>query len=159
MARLTLLHPATFGLALGLFAGAPAAPALATSCDMHTINARSVDETARAIWEQSDILGFGLVRQGPGAPVIQQQEVELFAPLKGEASVVRLAPEWVNKVGRMDDKIRWFDAKPEEVRLYALVHTPQGPAMDVCTMMTIRSKPASELYPALVRMARARRER
>lgn len=156
MARLSVLHPATFALALSLLAGAPVAPAVATSCDMHTINARSVEETARAIWERSDVLGFGLVRQGPGAPVIQQQEVELFAPLKGEASVVRLAPERVNKVGRVDWMIRWFDAKPEEVRLFALVHTPDGAAMDVCTMMTIRSKPASELYPALVRMARAR---
>jgi hypothetical protein len=158
MARLTFLHPATFGLALSLLAAAPAAPALATSCDMHTINGRSVDENARAIWDQSDVLGFGLVRQGPGAPVIQQQEVEIFAPLKGEASVVPLAPKWVNRVGQMDDKIRWFDSKPEEVRLFALVHTPQGAAMHVCTMMSIRSKPASELYPALVRLARERRK-
>jgi hypothetical protein len=156
MARLRLLHPS--GLAFALFAAASGVPAWAASCDMRTINARSADETARAIWEQSDDLGLGFVRQGPGAPAIQQQEVEIFAPLKGEASVVRLAPEWVNKVGRVDGMIRWFDAKPDEVRLFALVHTPQGAAMHVCTMMTIRSKPASQLYPALVRVARVRGE-
>lgn len=158
MARLTFLHPATFGFALSLLAAAPSAPALATSCDTHTINARSVDETARAIWDTSDILGFGFVRELPGAPVVQQQEVEIFAPLKGEASVVRLAPERVNKVGRVDGMIRWFDSKPEEVRLFALVHTPQGAATHICEMMSIQSKPASELYPALVRLARSRGE-
>jgi hypothetical protein len=156
MGRMTFLRTATFAFAFSLVAGAAAAPALATSCDTHTINARSVDETAQAIWEESDILGFGFVRELPGAPALQQQEVEIFAALKGEAEVVRLAPERVNRVGRVDGMIRWFHAKPEEVRLFALVRTPQGAATHVCEMANIESKPASELYPALVRLALAR---
>jgi hypothetical protein len=155
---MTFLRTAAFGLVLSLVAGAPIAPAMATSCDTATIKARSVDETAQAIWDSSDILGFGFVRELPGAPAVQQQEVEIFAPLKGEASVVRLAPLWVNGVGREDGMIRWFDVKPEEVRLFALVRTRQGAATHICEMMSIQSKPASELYPALVRLARARRE-
>jgi hypothetical protein len=155
MAQLTCLHPATFALALSL-AGALAAPAFATSCDTHMIEARSVDETARMIWDSNDVIGFGFVRELPGAPAIQQQEVDIFAPLKGKAGVVRLAPLWVNGVGREDGMIRWFYSKPEEVRLLALVHTPQGAAMHTCQMASIQSKPASELYPALVRLARER---
>ena len=156
MARLSFLAPATFGFALCL-AGAPAAPAFATSCDTHTIKARSVDETAQVIWNSNDVIGFGFVREPPGAPAIQQQEVDIFAPLKGKAGVVRLAPLWVNGVGREDGMIRWFNSEPEEVRLLALVHTPQGAAMHTCQMASIQSKPASELYPALVRVARERR--
>jgi hypothetical protein len=155
---MTFLRTAAFGLAFSLLAAAPVATAMATSCDTHAINARSVDETAQAIWDSSDILGFGFVRELPGAPAVQQQEIEIFAALKGEASVVRLAPERVNRVGRVDGMIRWFHAKPEEVRLFALVRTPQGAATHICEMANIQSKPASELYPALVRLARARRE-
>ena len=157
MTRPTFLHPAAFRFALSLLAGAAAAPALATSCDTHTIQARSVGETARVIWESSDVIGFGFVRELPGAPAVQQQEVEIFAALKGEAGPVRLAPLWVNGVGREDGMIRWFYWKPDEVRLVALVHTPDGAAMHICQMASIQSKPASELYPALVRLARSRR--
>lgn len=157
MARLTIAHAATFGLTLSLLAGAPVAPAMATSCDTRAIEARSVDETARVIWDSSDVIGFGFVRQLPGAPALQQQEVDIFAALKGEAGVVRLAPLWVNGVGREDGLIRWFDSKPEEVRLLALIHTPQGAATHICQIANIQSKPASELYPALLRVARARR--
>lgn len=158
MGRMTSLRTAAFGLAFGLAAGTPAAPALATSCDTHAIEARSVEETAQAIWDSAGILGFGFVRELPGGPAVQQQEVEIFAALKGEASVVRLAPFRVNRVGRVDGMIRWFYSKPEEVRLFALVHTPEGAATHICEMANIVSKPAAELYPALVRLARARRE-
>lgn len=159
MGRMTFRRAMAFGLASGLLAGAPVAPAMATSCDTTTINARSVDETAQAIWEASDVIGFGFVRQLPGAPALQQQEVEIFAALKGEAGAVRLAPEWVNRVGRVDGMIRWFHSKPEEVSLFALVHTPQGAATHLCTMANIQSKPASELYPALARFARSKENR
>jgi hypothetical protein len=157
MARLTFLDPVTFGLALSLVTGAPAAPALGTSCDTRSIEARSVDETAQVIWDSSDLLGFGFVRELPGAPAIQQQEVEIFAALKGEASVVRLAPLRVNGVGRQDGMIRWFYSKPEEVRLLALVRTPEGAVTPTCLAANIVSKPAPELYPALMRVARSRR--
>lgn len=158
MARLTFLDPTTFGIALSLVAGGLAVPVRATSCDSRTIEARSVDETAQMIWESSDILGFGFVREVPGAPAVQQQEVEIFAALKGEASVVRLAPLWVNGVGRQDGMIRWFYSKPDEVRLIALVRTPEGAATPTCLAANIVSKPASKLFPALMRVARSRRK-
>jgi len=158
MAQPPFLNPSTFGLALSLLAGAPTAPALATSCDTHTIEARSVDETAQVIWDSSDILGFGFVRELPGAPALQQQEVEIFAPLKGEASVVRLEPFRVNGVRRVDGMVRWLHSKPEEVRLLALVLTPKGAVTPICLTAEIVSKPASELYPALVRLARSQRQ-
>jgi hypothetical protein len=157
MGRLTFLQTAAFGLAAGLLAGAPTAPAFATSCDTRAIEARSVDETAQAIWDSSDLLGFGFVHELPGAPAVQQQQVEIFAALKGEASVVRLAPLRVNGVGRQDGMIRWFYSKPEEVRLIALVRTPEGAVTPACLAASILSKPARELYPALLRVARSRR--
>jgi len=158
MARLTFPRIAKLGLAFSLVAGAPVAPAMATSCDIREFEAGTVDETARAIWDSSDILGFGFVRERPGAPAIQQQEVDIFVALKGEASVVPLAPLWVNGVGREDGMIRWFYVKPEQVRLLALVRTPQGAATPTCLAAIIQSKPASELYPALVRLARSQRQ-
>ena len=156
MARLILLRRAVFAIASSLAAGALAAPALATSCDTRTIEARSVDETAQVILDSSDLLGFGFVRELPGAPAVQQQEVEIFAALKGEAAVVRMAPLRVKGVGRQDGMIRWFYSKPEDVRLLALVHTPEGAVTPACLAANILSKPAPELYPALIRAARAR---
>jgi hypothetical protein len=152
---MTFLPRAAFGVALSLLAGAQGGPAMATSCDSTMIEARSVDETARAIWDSSDLLGFGFVRQLPGAPAVQQQEVEIFAALKGEASIVRLEPFRTNGIRRVDGMIRWFYSKPEEVRLLALVRTPQGAVTPTCLAAEIVSKPASELYPALVRLARS----
>lgn len=108
------------------------------------------------IWDSSEVVGFGFVRQLPGAPAIQQQEAEIFAALKGDESVVRMAPLRVNGVGRQDGMIRWFYSRPDEVRLIALVHTPEGAVTPTCLAASIASKPASDLYPALVRIARSR---
>lgn len=151
-----MLRGAGIALLLGSAAvGAITAPAAATSCETGKIQARSIDETAKVIFESSDYLGFAFVRQLPGAPALQQQEVDIFAPLKGEPAIVRLSPRLLNGVGREDGMMRWLDAKPGDISLVALVRTQGGAAMPVCLAEAINAKPAPELYRALVRLGRS----
>jgi hypothetical protein len=141
-------------LAVTLGLGARAASA--TSCDMATINARSVEETAEELFRYSDYLGFAFVRQVEGAPAVLQQEVDMFHPLKGDVAVIRMAPERVNGVSRGDGLQRWFYWKPDDIHLVALVRTPEGAAVPVCLAASIAAKPKPALYRALIRIAQDR---
>jgi hypothetical protein len=126
----------------------------AASCDRTTIRARTVEDTAKAILEESNYVGLGVVRNAVTAAHIEQQEVEILMPIKGPASVVKLSPYRVNRVRKVDGLIRWFHSKPDEVRLFALSTSDDGVATHVCLAATLASKPTADLVRALVREAR-----
>ena len=144
-----------FRLSIGCSSIAFGPSAFATSCDTSTIDGRSVDQTAKTIFETSDIVGYAFVRQVDGAPRIQQQELQFVALFKGNASVVRLEPRVIDRVRRVDPAIRWFDWKPDELHLIALVRTTEGAVSPVCLYANIKSKPLPDLHRALTQLRQA----
>lgn len=141
-------------LALG---AAPAAPSLATSCDMQAINERPVDEAAQVIMQYSDIVGLAWVRQVPTEPGTLQQELVFERVFKGgDITTVKLAPDVVKGVGKIDPYVRFFHWKPGEVRLVALISSEEGAMSESCTGATIAAKKPDELVAELSKLSDAR---
>lgn len=148
--RPPVAHPRTAAAILGVIWIAQSCPAAATSCDTTMIAAMSVEEAAKTILDTSDRIGFGFVRESASGPGIRQQEVDIVLPLKGQAGVVTLEPESINRVSKEDGFYRWLHYGPNELRLFALASMNGGAAVPKCLAATITSKPAPDLYKAIV---------
>lgn len=143
-------HPRTAATLFSALLIAQSCPAAATSCDRTAIAAMLNEEAAETILDSSVRVGFGFVRESESGPDIRQQEVDIVLPLKGRAGIVLLEPESINRTSKEDGFFRWLPYGPNEFRLFALASTTDGAAVPKCLAAIITSKPAPDLYKAIV---------
>lgn len=133
-----------------------AEPVLATSCDERAIAAMSVDEAAKSVWKNADLIGFGYVTSR-NTPEREQQFIDIVLPLKGAAERrYAFAPVRVGRVGWHGPGRFTLPARQDEMVFVALVRIDGGYAIPACQYQ-VMAKDRAAIVRWLVAKARSPR--